>query len=244
MRVSPSSIARPAPMCSAPGDHRAQLDDLEAVAVQADARLAVDRVPAALQADRERGEREHRRADRERAARQHEVEQALAARVQVARARHDRGAYGPRPSATSAPANTATSAASCTHADTAVPSPIVASAATAAAARSGAAPSPSVRRNPTSPARYSAVPAPSASASANASAWPGSASACFSPGRDRDDPEQQQQVPVAERLQREARPALRRRGGHRRLGERVVVAPEVRPPQARAQRQAERRDQR
>ena len=48
-------------------------------------------------------------------------------------------------------------------------------------ARSGAVPRPSVRRNPTSPARYSAVPAPSASASANASACPGSASACFSP---------------------------------------------------------------
>ena len=44
------------------GDHRAQLVDLERVPVEADAALAVDRVPAALEPDRERRERDDRRA--------------------------------------------------------------------------------------------------------------------------------------------------------------------------------------
>ena len=50
------------------GDHRAQLVDLERVAVAADAALAVDRVPGRLEPHGQRGERDDRRASR-RAAR-------------------------------------------------------------------------------------------------------------------------------------------------------------------------------
>ena len=180
------------------------------VAVQPDARLAVDRVPAALQADREGGDGEHRRADRERAAGEHEVEHALAARVQVAGAGHDRAAYGPRASARAR-------RRAAPPARRAAPRPTPPS-------RAGSSPA---RRPP--PARAAALGRSRACAgthvaeqeqrdaaaerergarrSSASNGWP---LASFSPGGDRDDPEQQQQVPVAEGVERQPR---RARGG-------------------------------
>jgi hypothetical protein len=58
------------------GDHRAQLEDVELVAVLADAPLAVDHAAARLQPDRQRREREQRRRQHERRPGQRDVERA------------------------------------------------------------------------------------------------------------------------------------------------------------------------
>ena len=64
MRESFSLTASPAPMCSAPSHHRAQLQHVERPPVAADAPLAVDRGAARLQPDRRHRRRQQRRAQR------------------------------------------------------------------------------------------------------------------------------------------------------------------------------------
>ena len=87
IRVSPSSTASPAPICSAPRDHRAQLDDVELMAAQADPPLAVDRVAGALEPDRERRRAPSAAPRGSWRGRERDVQQALAPRVEVPRGR-------------------------------------------------------------------------------------------------------------------------------------------------------------
>ena len=55
-------------------DHRAELQDVELAAVEADAALAVDRMPARLQADRDHRRDQQRRGDRQRDGSDDDVE--------------------------------------------------------------------------------------------------------------------------------------------------------------------------
>jgi hypothetical protein len=57
------------------GDHRPQLEDVEGLAVAADAALAVDRRPRGLQADRQDRHQQQRRGEHERERRDDDVEQ-------------------------------------------------------------------------------------------------------------------------------------------------------------------------
>ena len=77
MRASPRSTAKPAPCVLGADDHRAQLEQLEVLAVLADARLPEEHRAAVVELDRERGRSEERARDREPGAGERDVERAV-----------------------------------------------------------------------------------------------------------------------------------------------------------------------